>query len=269
MIYLIPCLSLFSFQCKTEYKIPGLYVIDSIIRQSRHQFGSEKDVFAPRFARNIQNTFMHLYKCPEEDKPKIIRVLNLWQKNKIFSPDQIHPLFDLADPNNPIWERLQAQEQQQQQGMRMAMGGTGTPSSASAAAISSLLNNLPAVPFKKEVLDYDYGDDDDDNGAKNLSGGGDHGGQGGGQQQTNGPVGVGLDALGSILANPEILRQLANLQEQIAAATSHPGAAGGGGGYSTPEQERQRKLAELNKQEAAFDQRLAQTVAVSLSTINE
>jgi RNA-binding protein 16 len=55
-------------QCKTEYKIPGLYVIDSIIRQSRHQFGADKDVFAPRFARNIQTTFMHLYKCADEDK---------------------------------------------------------------------------------------------------------------------------------------------------------------------------------------------------------
>ncbi|ODM94396.1 Protein SCAF8 [Orchesella cincta] len=93
--------------CKAEYKIPGLYVIDSIIRQSRHQFGAEKDVFGPRFARNIQNTFVHVYCCPEEDKAKVIRVLNLWQKNRIFSPEVIQPLFDLADPQNPIWEQIQ------------------------------------------------------------------------------------------------------------------------------------------------------------------
>ena len=42
-------------KCRSEYKIPGLYVIDSIVRQSRHQFGAEKDVFAPRFAKNIPN----------------------------------------------------------------------------------------------------------------------------------------------------------------------------------------------------------------------
>ena len=53
---------------RSEYKIPGLYVIDSIVRQSRHQFGPEKDVFAPRFAKNIQLTFFHLYKCSEEEK---------------------------------------------------------------------------------------------------------------------------------------------------------------------------------------------------------
>lgn len=62
----------FIFQCKTEYKIPGLYVIDSIVRQSRHQFGIEKDVFAPRFAKNILITFYYLFKCPQEDKVSVI-----------------------------------------------------------------------------------------------------------------------------------------------------------------------------------------------------
>lgn len=58
----------FISKCKSEYKIPGLYVIDSIVRQSRHQFGTEKDVFAPRFARNMEATFAHLFRCPPEDK---------------------------------------------------------------------------------------------------------------------------------------------------------------------------------------------------------
>lgn len=58
----------FILKCKPEYKIPGLYVIDSIVRQSRHQFGAEKDVFAPRFAKNMQQTFINLLRCPPEDK---------------------------------------------------------------------------------------------------------------------------------------------------------------------------------------------------------
>jgi hypothetical protein len=60
------------FQCKPEYKVPGLYVIDSIVRQSRHQFGPEKDVFAPRFAKNMQTTFINLFRCPPEDKVSYI-----------------------------------------------------------------------------------------------------------------------------------------------------------------------------------------------------
>lgn len=60
----LPC----SLQCKPEYKVPGLYVIDSIVRQSRHQFGTDKDVFGPRFSKNITATFQYLYLCPSEDK---------------------------------------------------------------------------------------------------------------------------------------------------------------------------------------------------------
>lgn len=92
----------FILKCRPEYKVPGLYVIDSIVRQSRHQFGPEKDVFAPRFARNILETFANLFRCAPEDKSRIIRVLNLWQKNNVFAPDVIQPIFDLADPNHPI-----------------------------------------------------------------------------------------------------------------------------------------------------------------------
>ena len=113
-------------QSAPEYKIPGLYVIDSIVRQSRHQFGIEKDVFATRFARNMIKTFAHLFKCPADNRvssvcvcvcvlvviasflpsslppslslsqPKVIRVLNLWQKNGVFSPQVIQPLMASA-----------------------------------------------------------------------------------------------------------------------------------------------------------------------------
>ena len=67
-------------KCRTEYKIPGLYVIDSIVRQSRHQFGPEKDVFAPRFAKNIQvqiksNLLMLLYFCLQQSRKPNISVI--------------------------------------------------------------------------------------------------------------------------------------------------------------------------------------------------
>ncbi|KAM4043282.1 SR-related and CTD-associated factor 8 isoform 1-T5 [Anomaloglossus baeobatrachus] len=83
-------------KCKPEYKVPGLYVIDSIVRQSRHQFGQDKDVFAPRFSNNIISTFQNLYRCPSDDKSKIVRVLNLWQKNNVFKSEIIQPLLDMA-----------------------------------------------------------------------------------------------------------------------------------------------------------------------------
>ncbi|XP_071994742.1 SR-related and CTD-associated factor 4 [Engystomops pustulosus] len=86
-------------KCKPEYKVPGLYVIDSIVRQSRHQFGIDKDVFGPRFIKNLTATFQCLYLCPTEDKSKIVRVLNLWQKNGVFRIEIIQPLLDMAASN--------------------------------------------------------------------------------------------------------------------------------------------------------------------------
>lgn len=89
-------------KCKPEYKVPGLYVIDSIVRQSRHQFGSDKDVFAPRFTKNVVATFQNLLKCPNEEKSKVIRVLNLWQKNGVFQSEIVQPLLDLAVDSNDM-----------------------------------------------------------------------------------------------------------------------------------------------------------------------
>ncbi|XP_059187251.1 SR-related and CTD-associated factor 4-like [Centropristis striata] len=84
-------------KCKPELKVPGLYVVDSIVRQSRHQFGVDKDLFGPRFLKNFTETFQNLYRCPEDDKSKIVRVLNLWQKNGVFDMDIIQPLMDMAN----------------------------------------------------------------------------------------------------------------------------------------------------------------------------
>nr|XP_015817144.2 SR-related and CTD-associated factor 4 [Nothobranchius furzeri] len=83
-------------KCKPEYKVAGLYVVDSIVRQSRHQFGADKDVFGPRFTKNITGTFENLCLCPIEDRSKLVRVLNLWQKNGVFKIEVIQPLLDMA-----------------------------------------------------------------------------------------------------------------------------------------------------------------------------
>nr|XP_055053348.1 SR-related and CTD-associated factor 4b [Misgurnus anguillicaudatus] len=92
-------------RCKPELKVAGLYVADSIIRQSRHQFGADKDLFGPRFLKNFSATFQNLYECPVDDKAKILRVLNLWQKNDVFGMDIIQPLVDMASaPVFPVLE---------------------------------------------------------------------------------------------------------------------------------------------------------------------
>jgi len=92
----------FLHKCHPDYKLPGLYVLDSIIRQSRHQFGVEKDLFGPRFLKNITLLFQNIYQCPQEEKPKVVRVLNLWQRNGIYTPEIISPLVDMASTSSKV-----------------------------------------------------------------------------------------------------------------------------------------------------------------------
>lgn len=136
----------FISKCKSEYKIPGLYVIDSIVRQSRHQFGPEKDVFAPRFARNMEQTFAHLFRCPPEDKSKIIRVLNLWQKNMVFAPEVIQPLFDLANPEHPLHQQYNASQ------AAAAAGGAADLSGGSNGMNTSVVSHDSPAPMSHDDL---------------------------------------------------------------------------------------------------------------------
>ncbi|KAM6162143.1 SR-related and CTD-associated factor 4 isoform 4-T4 [Erethizon dorsatum] len=125
-------------KCKPEYKVPGLYVIDSIVRQSRHQFGTDKDVFGPRFSKNITATFQYLYLCPSEDKSKIVRVLNLWQKNGVFKIEIIQPLLDMAAGTSnaaPLAENVTNNE-----------GSSPPPVKISSEPPQATPNSIPAVP---------------------------------------------------------------------------------------------------------------------------
>ncbi|KAK3749588.1 hypothetical protein QZH41_019729 [Actinostola sp. cb2023] len=100
----------FTQKCREEYKVPALYIIDSIIRQSRHQFGSDKDVFGPRFGKCIDTTFQHLFKCPPEDQGRIVKVLNLWQKGCVYPPEVVQPLLNMAQHSSQDDEPSQSME---------------------------------------------------------------------------------------------------------------------------------------------------------------
>ncbi|KAG5679948.1 hypothetical protein PVAND_009483 [Polypedilum vanderplanki] len=232
----------FILKCKPEYKIPGLYVIDSIVRQSRHQFGPEKDVFAPRFARNMEETFAHLFRCSQEDKSKIIRVLNLWQKNNVFAPEVIQPLFDLASADHPIHQQYMQQQQQQQQGQQQGDISNGmniardSPHQKDDGNNAEILNasnlqkfqyqqmmqqqqvdqmggnsTMDSVKFNKQLLEYDYGSDaDDDKGvdAMQLSM----------QQQYQAAAAAGMTSglpyqFTKCLEDPNVLKQLQNINK--------------------------------------------------------
>ena len=200
--------------------------IDSIVRQSRHQFGPDKDVFAPRFAKNAQITFYHLYKCSEEEKSKVIRVLNLWQKNGVFTTEDIQPLFDMANAQSEIYKSLDLQMKNtgkivvpnsatpvKEEGGRgrVESGGGGASNGASHGgsggggmdkqalqqlqSIQQLLKNPPPVQFNKKLLDFDYSDEEED-----------------GSREEAVPQ-SSLDAVQALLGNPTLLQHLKSTGE--------------------------------------------------------
>nr|XP_014286010.1 uncharacterized protein LOC106686920 isoform X3 [Halyomorpha halys] len=287
-------------KCKPEYKVPGLYVIDSIVRQSRHQFSPEKDVFAPRFARNIQTTFAHLFNCPPDDKGKIVRVLNLWQKNQVFTPDVIQPLLDMASrvgtdqplqPSNGVQlktpptaqnlPRTPSSKPSPVKDPAWLSGNLDTSSVSSQLAITPVpqvkpptnsgaidpnimlqLQNLQSlllekqsdaaqykkeeVKFDKKLLDFDYDEDDEEPSVPQPS------------SQPQQPL-PSIDSLQTILSNPEVLRHLQTLQQQMSNRKQEP----------TQEEieDKMRRLQEMRHQEEEFDKHLAQTLPVSQTAV--
>ncbi|KAI6182768.1 CID domain-containing protein [Aphelenchoides bicaudatus] len=80
-------------KCDPILKVPSFYIIDSIVRQGIKQH-KEKDVFGPRFALNLTKTLEKGLECSEEDKLKIVRVINLWRTHNVFQPNVIDSLLN-------------------------------------------------------------------------------------------------------------------------------------------------------------------------------
>ncbi|KAJ8985761.1 hypothetical protein NQ317_014414 [Molorchus minor] len=261
----------FILKCKPEYKVPGLYVIDSIVRQSRHQFSSDKDVFAPRFAKNMQQTFLNLFKCPPEDKQDHSGAQSVAEESSV-PPEVVQPLFDLADPNNPIHKELGTPIQQPTNGLN---------ASTAAAAIAKGSPALQRTPTKGNQPGNDsiHGQTANLNLTdpnvlqqlqqlqrlltKNVDSAGRADGQvhfdkklldfdyGDEEDEANPsprPQPPANDSVSSLLTNPEVLRQLQTLQQTMAGATQEMDA------------DKMRKLQEMKQQEDEFDKHLAQTV---------
>lgn len=77
-------------------------------------------------ALNSFNQFLNWFIALQS---KVIRVLNLWQKNEVFASEVIQPLFDLANPNSDL------SKQMDEQSKRGLISGTGEKSSSKAASI--------------------------------------------------------------------------------------------------------------------------------------
>ena len=158
---------------------------------------------------SFQVTFFHLYKCAEEEKSKVIRVLNLWQKNEVFVSEVIQPLFDLANPNSELSKQMEDQFAKTGAVTATSVPSSSVPSDKKSSdgaptdgdphiqqqiqTIHQLLRQTSEVKFNKKVLEFDYSDDEAD---------------GGPECDSVAPTAAMLDALQSLMANEAQLEQL-------------------------------------------------------------
>ena len=115
---------------------------------------------------------------------KIIRVLNLWQKNEVFTADVIQPLFDLANPASDLHRIVEEQIKRGGEKEEKPRGKAGSiqvvsnnsnlmlsneneldPSEQQImSTIQGFLKNMPghssSSQINKKVLDFDYSDDE-------------------------------------------------------------------------------------------------------------
>lgn len=80
-------------KCKPEQRLNVLYVIDSIVRAGKHQL-KDRDTFGPRFIKQFDKFLEPLLKCSTKEKLRMVRTLNLWMSNKVFTEKEIQPFRD-------------------------------------------------------------------------------------------------------------------------------------------------------------------------------
>lgn len=78
---------------------------------------------------------------------KVIRVLNLWQKNSVFQSEVIQPLFDLADPNHPIHKEQQSAVSNTSNGSISGILNSSTIIKTSPSAVNRTPLNLNKTPL--------------------------------------------------------------------------------------------------------------------------
>ncbi|KAJ3330075.1 hypothetical protein HDU76_006469 [Blyttiomyces sp. JEL0837] len=78
----------FISKCTPEYKLAGLYIIDSIARGAPKALSSSECVsYKNRLEDKLQGMFKYMDRASDKDKERMKRVISLWRKGGIFNTD--------------------------------------------------------------------------------------------------------------------------------------------------------------------------------------
>ena len=192
-------------------------------------------------------------------------MLNLWQKNNVFAPEVIQPLFDLANPDHPVHQAfMQQQQQQQSQGGDLSNGLnipkesplTGAKDEGTGGETLNALNiqkfqyqqmmmqqqssmeQMDSIKFNNQLLEYDYGSDGDEDK-------GDAAQMASHQMQMTAGLPYAYN-FSKCLEDPNILKQLQNIKQM----------------------DMQRYLSEMPSASSMMDPHQTQSTGITLANIN-
>merc|ERR1719450_395591 len=75
-------------KCPSDFKLPALYVIDSLIRKSQQQYDTKEDIFTLRFVKIFPSILQSLNEISNfEDTNRVLKVLHLWEQKELFDPE--------------------------------------------------------------------------------------------------------------------------------------------------------------------------------------
>eukprot|EP01126_Amoeba_proteus_P008623 TRINITY_DN13238_c0_g1_i1.p1 TRINITY_DN13238_c0_g1~~TRINITY_DN13238_c0_g1_i1.p1 ORF type:complete len:181 (+),score=25.30 TRINITY_DN13238_c0_g1_i1:55-543(+) len=83
----------------TEHKLSALYLIDSIVKNSNIKLGKDNN-YTQVFTNHLREIVETVYTCPEEDKPKVTRVIRIWVTEDVL------PFASLDDIEIPVTQQL-------------------------------------------------------------------------------------------------------------------------------------------------------------------
>eukprot|EP00039_Didymoeca_costata_P010448 m.140627 g.140627 ORF g.140627 m.140627 type:complete len:273 (-) comp14830_c0_seq3:1402-2220(-) len=128
----------FIHKARSDYKLPGLYVLDSIVRASKAKLND--NCYAERFGKNLALTVTTLLKTSSEHQIKMKKVFDIWHQKKIFPGPVLAGLLPSNQSPKIITDLSAGQS---------LSGGGGT-----AMGVEEVKTN--------QEDDFDYGSDEDD-----------------------------------------------------------------------------------------------------------
>ncbi|CAB3408652.1 unnamed protein product [Caenorhabditis bovis] len=79
-------------KCRPHHRIHVLYLVDSIVRTSKRAFPND-DPFSERFLLAFPKMMKILLNVKPIEKLKVVRILNLWQANGVFTKEELAPFL--------------------------------------------------------------------------------------------------------------------------------------------------------------------------------